>query len=111
MSSGPAKGPAPTGALRGVTAVHASGPPPLPKAQPRRTRRDFTVELVTDMLFEQGLLSEALRREILAKEQVQRARLGKRESRGGVRHEVNPIALVASFQLPLPGGRPDELLD
>ena len=68
----------------------------------RRTRRDFTVELVLQILLDQRLVSEAQKRELQTKEPAQRARLGKREALGGVRHEVSPIELVASFQLPLP---------
>jgi general secretion pathway protein E len=112
VSSGVAKGPVPLGALRSGASARAGEPPPLPRAQlPRRARRDFTVELVAELLLDQELLSEVQRREILAKEPTQRARLGKREARGGARHEVSPIELVASFRFPLPGGRPDELLD
>ncbi len=83
MSSGSAKGPVTVGALRAAAPVPAGAPPPLPKTQPRRTRRDFTVELVTEVLLDQELLSDDQRREILAKEPTQRARLGKREAGEG----------------------------
>lgn len=85
--------------------------PQSPQGSGRRARRDFTVDLVSQILLEQRLITDPQRRDVLAREPAQRARLGKREALGGVRHEVSPIELVASFQFPLPKGRADETID
>ncbi len=81
-----------------------------PARAPQRTRRDFTFELVTQLLVDAQLLTAAERRDLLTREASQRARLS-RSPTGGERREVGPIELLAAFELPLPGGRTGEKLD
>jgi general secretion pathway protein E len=80
-------------------------------ARPRKTRRDFTVDLVTQVLVEARLINDAARRDILTKEPAQRARLVRQQPSRVGRHEPSPVEIVASFQLPLPRGVAGELLD
>ncbi len=79
--------------------------------KPRHTRRDFTVDLVTQILFEARLLTDVGRRDVVAKEPAQRARLSKQQPTRVGRHEPSPIEIVASFSLPLARGAAGELLD
>ena len=63
---------------------------------------DFTLELVTRLLAEQGILTEDARRTALARESAQRARvLREQTSRSGGRAlrraELSPVELIASF--------------
>ena len=77
-----------------------------------RTRLDFTLDLVTRILVEAKLLTEGERRDVMNRESIQRARLNKTIAASKAdRREVNPVELVASFELPLPGGRTGEKLD
>ena len=79
---------------------------------PQRTRLDFSTDLVTRLLAEAGLLTEAERRDLLTREPSQRARLAKADRQGPTgRRELNPAEVVASFELPLVGGRTGEKLD
>jgi general secretion pathway protein E len=83
-----------------------------PRAGSTRTRRDFTTELVTKILVDAKLLTEGEKRDILTRETLQRARLNKAIAASKAdRRELNPVELVASFELPLPNGRTGEKLD
>jgi len=80
----------------------------------RRTRLDFTTDLVTQILLDAGLITEPIRRDLLMREGLQRARLSKAQGEAappGGRREPGPVEVIASFQLPLPKGRPSDLLD
>ncbi|HUB06564.1 MAG TPA: GspE/PulE family protein [Myxococcales bacterium] len=80
--------------------------------QAQRTKRDFTTQLVAQILVDQKLLSDGERRDILTREVSQRARLAKASTTGrGERREIGPIELIASFQLPLARGRQGDKLD
>jgi len=80
-------------------------------AKPPHTRRDFTVDLVTQILTQARLITDAQRREAMAKEPAQRARLARLQPSRIGRHELSPVEVVASYQLPLPRSTTGELLD
>jgi general secretion pathway protein E len=80
-------------------------------ARPRKTRRDFTVELIAQILFESKLIDDGTRRDIMAREPLQRARLVRQQPNRAVKHEPSPVEVVASFQIPLARGAAGEHLD
>jgi general secretion pathway protein E len=68
---------------------------------------EFNTVFVLEALVGQGLLTPEQAREVHAREQTARARVLKTlgDARLAARYEVSPVELVASFNLPLPGGR------
>ena len=78
---------------------------------PQRTRLDFTLELVTELLVGAQLLEPAERRDLLTRAPAQRARLAKQRAAAGTRAEAGPIELLTSFELPHKKGRPGDKLD
>jgi general secretion pathway protein E len=74
---------------------------------------DYTLEFVADLLAKQGLITDDARRTAFARENVQRARLLREQSRGGRglrRAELSPVEVLASFQFP-DARREAELVD
>src|SRR5919197_3368074 len=68
---------------------------------------DFPVGFVLQALVSQGLLALDQAREIHARESIARARVLKAlgDAREAARYDVSPVEIVASFNVPLPGGR------
>jgi general secretion pathway protein E len=86
-----------------------------PQARPRFLRAvEFTTELVVGLLEGQGVLGEESRKDAIAREAVQRARLLRERAQIAGRAldnvEVSPIEIVASLRLP-DARRPSETLD
>jgi general secretion pathway protein E len=80
-----------------------------------RHASEYTLEFVADLLAGQGLISDDARRTALARENVQRARLGREHAHraGGRalrRAEITPIEVIASFGF-ADARRADEKLD
>ncbi|MGA9524996.1 MAG: ATPase, T2SS/T4P/T4SS family [Myxococcaceae bacterium] len=71
------------------------------------TRSGFTTSFLLEALVAQGLLTPEQAKEILAREPLARARVIKAmgDPREAARYDVSPVEIVASFNLPLPGGR------
>ena len=79
-----------------------------------RSRADFSTAFVLDALVKAGLLSAVQSSEILAKENAARARVIKSRGLTGkeaARYDVSPVEVVAAFEVPVPNGRPGDLLD
>ncbi len=72
-----------------------------------QTRSAFTTSFLLEALFAHGLITREQAREVQAREQLARARVIKAmgDSRDAARYDVSPVEIVASFNLPLPGGR------
>ncbi|MBX5481777.1 MAG: Flp pilus assembly complex ATPase component TadA [Myxococcaceae bacterium] len=75
--------------------------------RPPQTAAAFTLTFVLDALVSAGLLGPEQAKELLAREQVGRARVLKAlgDAREAARYDVSPVEIVATFGLPMPNGR------
>ncbi len=69
--------------------------------------QDFNTPFVLEALVEAGLITSEGAREVLARESVARARVLKAlgDARVAARYDVSPVEVLATFNLPAPGGR------
>ena len=82
-------------------------------------RRVITMENLTDLMLQAGLMTRDQKKEVIVKERQQRARLQKelrevqygRKGGGQLQSNLSPIEVLASFQLPLPEGEGRLLLE
>jgi general secretion pathway protein E len=75
----------------------------------RRRAGEFSVDYVLDVLQKHGLVREEQRRMVLAREGAQRTRLAREAGSGHRRRELSPIEIIASFDLPDPRRRPEQV--
>ena len=79
---------------------------------PPRAKNEFNTSFVMDCLRHAGILNDDIAREVLAKENLMRARIIKSlglSPKDAARYEPSPVEIVAAFQIPHPSGRKEIL--